>query len=140
MPTIEATTPKFDRVKTNAQTAKLILETKRLSHSYDHNIEQIQRHLDDCNYHPTTGLLARQKYIENAPKIFPGRFIRNKETLKSHPTFQYLNGILEDTLNKLYPKTKKIRQYIIQNNRIDLDYVTRAKGYNLIDKLKIFLR
>lgn len=140
MPTIEVTTPKFDRVKTNAITAKNVLEVSYPVRTRNFRIKNIMPHLDDCNYHPTTGLLARQQYIENAPKSFPLNFERNKATLRKHPTFKYLNEILEDTLNKLYPKTKKIRQYIIENNRLNLDYVTRAKGYNLIDKLKIFLK
>ena len=42
------------------------------------------------------------------------------------------------TISKLYPKTKKVREYIIKNNRLVFDGVKKAKHYNSFDKLRIF--
>ena len=52
---------------------------------------------------------------------------------------KYLIDILDNTKNRLYPKTRKARDYIIKDNRLDLLSVTRCRGYNWLDRLKIFL-
>lgn len=86
------------------------------------------KHLEDCNWNPTIGAIARQQF--SVPK---------RNNLIKTPTEKYLEKTLKDYINSLYPKTKKIRNYIVKSNRLNLDFVTKSTGYSFMDRLKIFM-
>lgn len=87
------------------------------------------KHLDNSLWNPTIGAIAKHQYICD-PKYLP----EDKYAVK------YLKNILKDKINEFYPKTKKIREYIINDNRLNFNYVTKSKGYNILDKLKILMK
>lgn len=87
------------------------------------------RHLEECISNPTLGGIAEQQYLLKSQNRFH----------KLNPKMRYLIDILNDEKKKLYPKTRKVREYIIQDDRLDLLSVTKRKGYNWFAKLKILL-
>lgn len=87
------------------------------------------KHLDECIWNPTIGGIAEQQYVLKSQNRFH----------KLNPQMKYLIDILDNTKKRLYPKTRKARDYIIKDNRLDLLSVTRSRGYNWLDRLKIFL-
>jgi hypothetical protein len=96
-------------------------------------LSALSHHLDDCIYHPTTGLIAKQAYLPNLN-------LKKKTGIVKHPQVDYLTDLLKQRMIQLYPKTRKAREYIIENERINLDFVKPSKGYSIIDKLRIFIR
>ena len=51
-----------------------------------------------------------------------------------------LQRALKNKINELYPRTKHIRKYITDTNRVVLDYVEKARKYTVFNKLKIALK
>lgn len=98
------------------------------------------KHMEYCINNPTTGLIARQEFIINPVKKFPGHYIANSYHINDSKEGKYLQNILNERIENLYPKTKKIRDYIIKDNRLSLNYRKEIRGYNLLDALKIFLK
>ncbi|MBE7713248.1 MAG: hypothetical protein E7Z87_05845 [Cyanobacteria bacterium SIG26] len=96
--------------------------------------------LEHTTYHPTLGMIAQHEVFKTKTKDFPLNFELNLNKLKQMPSIKYLQKILDNRIQELYPKTAKIRQYIITNDRIQLDKVTKSKGYSIFDKLKILIK
>ena len=96
--------------------------------------------LEYTTYRPTLGMIAKQEVFAKKNKNFPIDFSFNEQKLKSLPSIKYLLQIFNTRIGKLYPETAKAREYIIENNRLELDSVTKSKGYNWIDRLKIFFK
>ena len=63
-----------------------------------------QKHLDECIWNPTIGGIAEQQYVLKSQNRFH----------KLNPRMKYLIDILDNTKNRLYPKTRKARDYIIK--------------------------
>ena len=91
-------------------------------------------------YRPTSGLIAKQDVFSQKVKWFPYEFNKNKSELENLPSIKYLQRILDKRVEEFYPKTAKAREYIIESNRLEIDKVKKSKGYNLIDKIKIFFK
>ena len=130
--------PKYENVRYNAYWSKVHIDTRLKPDSED--IDCYKEHLKDCDRHPTSGFLARRKYITKKNYNYPGCAHRNLNFLNNQPEIQKLKENIESTVNQLYPKTKQARKYIIDNDRVLLDYVTKGKRYNLKDKLIILLK
>lgn len=101
---------------------------------------QHKEHLKDCNNNPTVGLLARRKYITKKPMDYPVHASRNIHHIEKQPEIESLNNSLKNKINELYPKTKQIRQYIINSDRVVLDEVKRSKKYTIFNKLTMILK
>ena len=101
--------------------------------------EHYTRLLEYTTHRPTIGMIASHN-VFTKNKLFPLNYQTNENTLKNLPTIKYLQKILDNQIKELYPKTAKARQYIIEDNRLQIDKVTKSKGYNLLDKLKIFFK
>ena len=130
--------PRFENIRSNAYWSRVHLDT-RLCPDFD-NIEQYRKHISDCYNHPTTGMLAKRKYITSKPMNYPINAKYNKYVMEMHPSVKELKNSFEQELKTLYPRTKHIRQYIIDNDRVVLDFVERAKKYTLVDKFAILLK
>lgn len=85
--------------------------------------------LENCNCNPTIGAIAKQQFSVPQKSFFEKTYAE-----------KYLENIVKEKIKSLYPKTKEIRKYIIDNNRLNLDFVTKSQGYNLLDRLKILLK
>ncbi len=89
------------------------------------------KHLEDCIANPTIGLTARHKFMKG--------YTPSPE-LKRNPTVKYLEEILNERINAFYPKTKVLRQYIIDSGRMRMFHISKAKPFTFIDKAKIALK
>jgi hypothetical protein len=118
-------------VKENAKIARNFINMGNIAQK--EQVEKYAKHLENCIYHPTSGLLAGERYIGHHKDSYMQRLLNN-------PTVKYLSEILDNRIKELYPKTRKQRQYIIDTHRVSLEYVKPAKGYNFIDKIKILLK
>ncbi len=128
---------RFENVKSNAYWSRVMLDST-LSPK-DVYIDSYLDHLRDCIKNPTVGYIANDKYINKKPKNYPMYFWRNHAMLGENTKVNMLREILASKVKKLYSKTAKLREYIISDGRLNLDYVTKSKGYNFLDKLKILL-
>lgn len=127
----------IENVKNNASELRMELDTKVSLRQLEQ--EKYLPHMDNCIYHPTTGLLARQELIHDVPKSFPSQFSQNLYYLRNLKGYKYLSGILENRLNELYPQTKNLRKFLIKNNYLSLYYVKSKQKLNFLDKVKLFL-
>lgn len=130
--------PKYQDVRNNAYWSRVGIDTTlRIE---DHNIDNYKAHLKDCEANPTVGLLARKKYITDKPMNYPIYARRNLKDLERQPEIDELNKSVKAEIEKLYPKTKHIREYIIDNKRVLLDWTAKSKKYTSLNKLAIFFK
>ena len=123
------------RVKENAKLIAGNLDTHWLQ---DLPYINYKHHLLDCLECPTRGLIARHQFIDTIEGVMNhSRYYQNKKRIQTHPTFKQLQADLDSMINTLYPTTKKIRNYIIKNNRINFDTVTASKKFTYWDKIKM---
>lgn len=124
-------------VRNNASALRMELDTK-VPLKYTRQPKYFS-HMDNCIYHPTTGLIARQEVIHNVQKNYPSQFSKNLHYLRKLDGYEYLSGIIENRLNELYPQTKKIRKFLIENNHFSLYYVKSKQKLNFLAKVKLML-
>ncbi len=130
--------PKYENVRSNAYWSRVHIDTSlRID---DSDIEEYKAHLKDCNENPTIGLLAKRKYITKKPMNYPEYAHRNMRDLESQSVISELKKDLKSRIDKLYPNTKRIRDYIINNDRVTLDIVEKHKKYTAFNKLMIMLK
>ena len=84
--------------------------------------------LDLSNSNPTVGAIVKRDAFSDV------KFFENNKTV------QFLESILKNNIATLYPKTRKLREYIVEDNRISLNFIKKCKGYNWLDKLKILMK
>lgn len=137
MEIILGSTDKFKTIKTNAFWTNVHLDTS-FRPDVDH-VRMYKDHLTDWIKNPTVGLMADQKYINGKSHNY-SEFYRNKQIIESDSGVKSLKRNLKARIQKLYPSSQKIREYIASGDRLELDYVKKSKGYNFIDKLKIAFR
>ncbi len=120
----------------NAKNASYVLNQKTIPS--EHDIKDYCCHLGDKLNHPTTAMLAMR---EQNCDIYSAPYNRNKKMLEEKIfSTRTIHNVAEERINDLYGKTRKIREYIIERKRVVLDRVRPSKGYNLLDRIKIFLR
>ena len=130
--------PKYENVRSNAYWSRVHIDTSlRID---DSDIEEYKAHLKDCNENPTIGLLAKRKYITKKPMNYPEYARRNMRDLESQSVISELKKDLKSRIDKLYPNTKRIRDYIINNDRVTLDIVEKHKKYTTFNKLMVMLK
>ena len=131
--------PKYENVRSNAFWSRAAIDTL-LSIDSD-NIEEYKSHLQDCEKNPTVGFLARHKYITGKPMNYPITAKRNMRYLERQPEIDSLRKSIENKIKtELYPRTRHIREYIIENERVTLDEIEKCRKYTKSDKLKILLK
>ena len=119
----------------HANRAKACLDRRALPDSMA--VNYYMEHLQDCYDCPTLGFLAN-KYYYNSPSInFPSKYVQNRRLLECDEEIIMMHEKIRERINNLYPRTKYIRQYIINDDRLSLYYVKPSRGYNFWDKFKI---
>lgn len=134
---IEAPT-RYGNVRNNAYWSRVLIDTTLNVDLED--ISNYKEHLKDCNSNPTVGLLARRKYITKKPMNYPIHARRNLRFIKSQPEIKSLNTSLINKINELYPRTKHLRQYIIDSDRVILDGINQSNKSTVFNKLMIFFK
>jgi len=86
---------------------------------------------------PTQGYLIKQQYLNIQHKHKGNMYIENLEKIKQSPLINAIKKGIQDKINELYPNTKIVRKYIIQNKRISVEFVKEKKGYNIFDRFII---
>ena len=130
--------PQFEQVRSNAYWSRAHIDTRFAPD--DGSIETYKTHLKDCYNHPTSGMLAKRKYIDKRPMDYPLCARYNKSVMEMHPEVKALKKSFENEMKKLYPKTRFARQYIIDKDRIMFDCVEHSKKYSIWNKIAIFCR
>ena len=130
--------PKYENVRYNAYWTRVGINT-RLGIDND-NIDDYKAHLQDCNNNPTIGMLARRKYITGKPMDYPIHAHCNINDMEKEPEIKSLKDNLKNKIKKIYPNTKHIREYIINNDRVTLDGIEKSKKYTTLNKLIIFCK
>ena len=103
-------------------------------------IKEYQRLLEYKTAKPTVGLLAEREAFLFKNIKSPSDCYINKKIMDKHKRIVYLKNVFEKNVKRLYPQTRLMRMFIIESGRLDLDKVTKSKGYNLFDKLRFMLR
>ncbi len=113
---------RYARQKYNANWYNANLDTKlRIDECA---INDTINHLQDCKKNPTVGLLLREKYkTSNYPECFK----RNLRELYCNKQVKKVNDDFISTYYKLYPKTGKIRKYLIKSKSIVFDSINPIK-------------
>ena len=130
--------PKYQNIRSNAYWSRVHIDSSLGIDNSD--MEEYKAHLKDCNENPTIGLLAKRKYITKKPMNYPEYAHRNMRYLEKQPVISELKKDLKSKINTLYPDTKHIRDYIINNDRVTLDFVEKHKKYTAFNKLMIMLK
>ena len=130
--------PKYESVRSNAYWSRVHLDTSFLPDEYD--LGTYKAHLQDCKENPTVGLLAGKKYITGKPMNYPEYAHRNLNYLERQPEIDMLKKSINKKIKTLYPKTRHLREYIIENKRVVLDYTEKSKKYTKFDKLMILFK
>ena len=129
---------KYEQARSNAYWSRVGIDTRLLASSM--NVSDYKNHLLDCEKNPTVGMIIRKKYITGKPMNYPEGARRNIKFIKQQPEIESLTKIIDEKIERLYPKTRHIREYIIDTGRVLLDEVKRKKEYTIFDKLAIFFR
>lgn len=96
--------------------------------------------LENSEIFPIAGLLAKRQYIDKMPKKHPQESQRNQKLLEKDPTIAVLIKNFKEKLKTLYPRTRHIREYIINTDRVVLNTVEPRRSYGRIEKLMLALR
>lgn len=113
---------RFDRLNHNAYWANAHLDTK--FHIDPDMIDDNYNQIQDCIKHPTTGLLAAKKHKTHN---YPDYYYRNLQELLSKPAIKNATDTFASKYEKLYPKTGKARNFLINTDSIVLNYVKPIK-------------
>ena len=126
------------RIAQNVRELKNSLDTSWASHK---TAEDYKKHMKDRIEYPTTARLAKHELFDRARKVYDTNIIwRNEQiVLNQDPEAAQLAKALKQKMKKLYPKTRKVREYIIKDDRISLDCIKPAKGFSFFDRIGILL-
>ncbi len=86
---------------------------------------------------PTQGYLIKQQYLNIEHKHNGNMYVINSERIKKSPVINAIKKQIDDKINELYPKTKIVRKYIIEDKRISAEFIKEKKGYNIFDRFII---
>lgn len=96
--------------------------------------------LQDIYEHPTLGFLIKKEYYDNSSINLPSKFVINKQMLECKEEIVEMREKIRQRVNTLYPRTKYVRQYIKNQNRVNLYYVRPGEGFSILDRFKISLK
>lgn len=126
---------KYEQARVNSYWTRVGIDTRLLTDSDD--INYYKRHLMDCEKNPTVGMIIRKKYITGSPMNYPECARRNIKFMNQQPEISDLIKSVDKKIQELYPRTKHIREYIIDSRRVLLDEVKKSKKYTIFNKLAI---
>ena len=110
---------------------------KYLPSEYD--IKDYKAYLQDLIKNPTRALLAMREQDRLGINYVNSE--RNKKILENDISeTKLLSKIAEDNIARLYPTTREVRKYIIDNDRVVLGSVKPSKGYSVFNKIAIMLK
>jgi len=130
----------IDGVKLNAQNA-----VKYMNAPYDSYIASrrtnVYLHMYNCIDNPTLGLLARHE-AKKGVRLNKNIISNNNQLLSLQNEYKNLVTQFSHVQFKLYPKTSKLRQTLIDSNRLSLDKVApkASKLTKMFIKLKCLAR
>ena len=126
---------KFSAIKDNAYKVRKYQDSIFPPTAKD--LQEYRIYIQNKSNNPTIGMITENTFFgtrSNYPKNS-----KYNRTILDRKTFD-LRLALEIKLHDMYPKTRKIREYIANTGRLHLDYVKKTQGYDFIDKIVILLR
>ncbi len=105
--------------------------------NYRHNgsLGKYIKFLDLYRYNQTIGELTRQKYVDKFSRS--AYFNSNMEVIERQPSVLYLKSLIESNKKRDYPKTAKIRDYILKTRGLSFNEIEPAKRSHFIDRIRI---
>ncbi len=129
---LESYYSQIDKIRRNALWARIHMDTRFTPD--DIASEDYLNHLNDKIKNPTRGMLAMREQ-EKRPLNYPLKYAQNKDLFeKEISETKAATEEFNNLVDKLYPKTKRIRKYIIDHDRVVFDKVKPSKGTKLIRK------
>ncbi len=129
----------YRNIRNNAKWAIQEMDTRFFPDDYGEYY--YAQHLKNAIEKPTVGMMAFHEAKTKPLLDYPNHFDLNKRILEEKSsTVKKLKQTFDNVLYHLYPKTSKIREFIIDEDRIAFDTIKKSKGYNWFDKLKLFLK
>jgi len=126
----------LNQIITNAMQTRFIMDSRIIASIDD--IDYYKAHLQDCIKNPTRGKIAEQQYIIKRTNNPEAAWI-NQQIMNRQPEIKPLLKEFQDKIQTLYPRTAKLRDYIIKSGRLELENIKPCKHYNWFEKLKILL-
>lgn len=124
---------RFDNIRRNAYWALTELDSRLPLDSS--TIEDYSRHIKDKINHPTTGMLAMRE-MERKPLNYPLSYRSNLDMFEKRiAETSELTQEFNELMDKLYPKTRKLREYIIKHDRVKLNFIKPKSGNKIFKKL-----
>lgn len=127
---------RLNRIRANAIQTRSFMDSRMIASIY--HVDYYKAHLKDCIENPTTGKIAEQQYIIKKINNPEAAWI-NQQIMDRQPEIKPLLKELQNKIQTLYPRTAKLRDYIIKSGRLELENIKPCKHYNWFDKLKILL-
>lgn len=113
---------RYNKLKYNAYWNNAHLDSRfRMT---DDLLDDAVNHLNDCRKNPTRGLLARKKFRTNN---YPDCYKRNLNDLYKNEAVKTADNAFKEKFSSLYPKSGKVRKFLIKSESIVLDYVKPVK-------------
>lgn len=130
---------RYNNVRTIAKLVRKELDTR--FYPDEHGKYYYEKHLENALQHPTSAMIAMQEAKRKPLLNYPNFFERNIKIIEEKSgEVKTLKNSLNDIIDFLYPRTKNLREYIINNNRIEFDTIKRVKKCNFINKLKLLFK
>ncbi len=126
----------LNQIIANAIQTHSFMDSRMIASVYD--IDHYKAHLQDCIKNPTRGKIAEQQYIIKRTNNPEAAWI-NQQIMNRQPEIKPLLKEFQDKIQTLYPRTAKLRDYIIKSGRLELENIKPCKHYNWFEKLKILL-
>ena len=127
----------YESVRDNAYWTRVHWDTSLWPDVY--SAKTYKAHLQDCIDNPTVGFLARRQYITKKPMNYSDFAWRNQKIMENDESVKKLKIELETILKRDFKKTRALRRYIINHDRVVLDEIKPGKGYKRLNKLRIIL-
>lgn len=120
----------------NAYSTRALIDSQGTIDKYELNkYAEFLNSVKDC---PTRYAIIKRNCYDKAIANYPCDFIRNLRYIDRNPEIKNIKRYINEKFITDYPKTKFIRKYIINKERISLACITGKKGYGIGAKLNIY--
>jgi len=109
----------YDKIKMSAYRARAALDNNfRPDNTTD---TRLVEYFKDCMQHPTAGMITAYYELSGQNINNPKYFFRNRHLALKRTAIQSAFDTFLEKLDRLYPKTLKARNFLIESKRVTLD-------------------
>ena len=129
---------RFANIEAKASWLSVHIDSEFVPNQY--STEIYKECMENSERYPLAGLLAKRQYIDKMPKKYPKESQRNQQLIEKDPKIAVLIKKFKEKLKTLYPRTRHIREYIINTDRVVLNAVEPKRDYGKMEKFMLALR